>query len=342
MKLKCKPQWINYRTWLQENNGSQLLGPFTSAPMAASGIPNLYWDIIKEGYGRYEPTMDTSHSTALKRPTTLMFYTMNNVTFCETVTEYVETSVRCQRMTIGGELKCSVTKMRNIPGFDDLKNVTALNVGFHSAVLEQIPYTMASNHPSEAGILEKWLKNPPTAFQDYDPLLKGWYQGFEDVPMVVLQNRLAMILNTFNLATLDMENIVGSDGLSLTNRDANWGNTTGSWSEYTPPVYHLRRAWFLLYFASAFVLLACAITNIVLRILIRVPDFLGSVSALTRDSLFVDVPTPASTLDGTERSRLLQHKWVMIQDVRPGNEVGRIAFSDAPAMVPLRKDRLYM
>lgn len=53
------------------------------------------------------------------------------------------------------------------------------------------------------------------------------------------------------------------------------------------------------------------------------------------------MPTPASAMDGDERTRFLQDKRVMIQNVRPDGAVGRIALSDAAGLVPLQKSRMY-
>jgi hypothetical protein len=117
---------------------------------------------------------------------------------------------------------------------------------------------------------------------------------------------------------------------------------TGTWYEFTAAVYHVNTLWFAFYFISAIVMMICAITNVVLRSMIHVPDFLGSISALTRDSTFVDVSTPASWMDGTERTRLLRDKWIMIQDVRPEESVGKNTFSDDVANVGMRMDRKYL
>lgn len=129
----------------------------------------------------------------------------------------------------------------------------------------------------------------------------------------VFASRLSMVLNTYLKATLDLSITVGADGTSLHDIDANWANTTGTWTEFTEPIYQISKSWFALYFISAIVLTACALANIVLRFLTHVPDIFGSISALTRDSTFIDVPTPASGMDGLERARLLKDKWVMIR-----------------------------
>lgn len=85
----------------------------------------------------------------------------------------------------------------------------------------------------------------------------------------------------------------------------------------------------------------CAIGNLVLR-RSNLPDIISGVSALTRDSPFFSMPTLASTLDGSDRARFLKDRLVMIQDVCPEEEVGRIALSDTKTLVRLQKPRMYI
>jgi len=259
---------------------------------------------------------------------------------CTPKTEYVESSINCSRVANGEDMTCSVTSMRNNPSMGDDSSNTALHIGRQYDILDEIPWILSNVKADQPLLLERWLRNPPTAMQEPNTGLKAvWY---EDIPMSIFQNRLAMVLNTYLRASLNLTNNVGSDGLLLDNRDSDWANLTGTWFEYTPPIYYLNWKWFYLYFISSLVLAGCALANIVLRCLIRIPDFLTSVSGLTRDSPFVDVPTPASILGGSERSRLLQDKLVMVQDVKPQDEVGRIAFSDLPGKVHIQQGRLYL
>jgi hypothetical protein len=248
--------------------------------------------------------------------------------------------IECSRATQNEDLACSVRKMRRTAEHPVRGNLTALDIGRSYHVLGHVPYINPSIHASQPSMLEKWLYDPSTVLDD--TLSRMYAQVgprpmYEHIPLEVFSNRLSMVLNTNLLAMFNMSIIVGGD----VTQDVQWGNTTGTWTEFTAPVYFINETWFALYFVSAIVLLICAITNVVLRSLSHAPDFMGSISALTRDSPYFDVPTPASGLEGTERSRFLQNKWVMIQDVLPGKDVGRIALSDADGMVPLQKTRLY-
>ncbi|OMP86674.1 hypothetical protein BK809_0003846 [Diplodia seriata] len=137
-----------------------------------------------------------------------------------------------------------------------------------------------------------------------------------------------------------MPTLVGMNSMDLDNKPG-WANTTGNFTAFTADYYELQKPWFTLYMASTLVLTLCGLVNVVLRTMIRAPDFLGSISALTRDSPFVDAPPGGSTMDGTDRARLLKDKWVRIQDVKPDEEVGRIAFSDGKGPGGLRIGRRY-
>ena len=306
--------------------------------LVALGLPNIFFDLTQDPargpFGSLSKEPDT--------PLTLVFYTRTNLTLCEISTHYVESAVQCSKESSTSDLSCAVTKMRYIPSIGDqgIGKLTALEFGRSYMMLAHIPYTGASSHPFEPSFLEKWLKNPPSMFQTSYSSENWWY---EDIDRDVFSSRLSTVLNTFVRASLRSTINVGGDGpSSLRTNDPSWANITGTWIAPTAQVYHLRRSWFLLYFIPTIILTVCGLVNIVLRSWIRVPDFLGSVSALTRDSVFIGVPTPGSMLDGADRARLLKDKWVMVQDVEPEKEVGRIALSDRETLVGLRWERRYV
>ncbi|KAF1935284.1 hypothetical protein EJ02DRAFT_361858, partial [Clathrospora elynae] len=338
--LECN-NWVNATEWLEANSNRL-------ATKTSSGVdkPVNYWidelvdpeRILKMSTTRssLSQTSPLGYPEEPNKKMTLTFYTNYNLTLCEVRTEYVDSIIDCSRTTPNGDLTCAVSKMRRTPGSQGLGNLTALDIGHTNKTLQYIPYTTVNL--GGPGLLEKWLWNPPTAHQNFLPVPDGWSA---EVPPKVFSNRLTVLLNTFMRGTYNMTINIGSDGTSLDHCDARWANTTGAWTQFTAPVYQVSKPWFALYFIAALVMTVCALANIILRSLVHVPDFFGSISALTRDSLFIDVPTPASGMDGTERARLLQDKLVMIQDVQPDKAIGRIAFSDAVTKVGLRMDRRY-
>lgn len=224
----------------------------------------------------------------------------------------MDSVVECSRTTRNGDVACSITKMRP------------------SAVPLQRP---------QITVIEEWLLNPSAMFTG-----GAWERQYSNLPLDVFPDRLTAVLNTNLLAATNMSNFADSGSQAVdqkTCRNLHWASTTGTWTTFTAPVYQINKAWFSSYSVSAIVMLLFAVANIVLRGLIHAPDFFGSISALTRDSIFFDAPTPASGMDGTERAKLLQNRGVMIQDVAPNDAVGRIAFSGNEGMLRLQKDRIY-
>lgn len=305
---------------------------------AGTGMPKLRLNMIKDPDHK-DTILDADGQPSKLR---LIIGTHRNMTICEVYTQYVQAQIHCSRAADNADLACYAKKIRHDPRPTDAENITAFDIGYNSAILQQIPYTLASNDASEAGILEKWLRDPPTALDSGAHLSKDnpdfWYQ---DLSLDVFAGRFAMALNTHLRASLDMSHIVGSDGTRV-REERFWALTNGTWVEFTVPMYHLNWGWFLLYFLSAIILTICASANIMLRAFIYIPDFLGSVSALTRDSDYIQVTMPGSTLNGADRSRLLKDKRFIVQDVQPNEVVGRIAFSDAPEFVAVRQDRHYV
>lgn len=338
---QCKP-WLNAIDWKARNNGS-LLVPHDDERIKSmnQGKPNIQLNVLRDPVRSRVPPFPF-YEIELPRPRMhLVFQSRRNLTICDVRTEYVESGIECARASRQGDLACHATKVRRSPlgpESKDYENVTALDVGRNMIILQHMPYTLASNTVVEPSFLEKWLKDPPSSLPYSNDYNKLWY---EDVPLDVFSDRLSMVLNTYLHATLNATFIFGSDGMTLEARDETWDNTTGTWTEFTAPVYQLHKVWFSLYMISAAVLTIAALINILLRIWTHSPDFLNSISALTRDSAFIQVPTPASTLDGSDRARLLRDTWVMIQDVQPDGKLGRIALSDAVEAVALRTDREY-
>ncbi|KAK5659988.1 hypothetical protein OQA88_13454 [Cercophora sp. LCS_1] len=164
-----------------------------------------------------------------------------------------------------------------------------------------------------------------------------------------------MLINTYLTAAIFYPSIWGGDGITgvrtLSNSTLLSGNLRHlyghSWSETDAPFgrkYYVSVPWISVYLVAVVVLTAVTVCNLWLRITVRVPDFLDSVSGLARDSVFVARPEGVSSaLGGAEQMKLLNEKWVRIQDVHPLDPVGRIALSDdrTLGMQKLEGDRLY-
>ncbi|KAJ3528936.1 hypothetical protein NM208_g9981 [Fusarium decemcellulare] len=63
----------------------------------------------------------------------------------------------------------------------------------------------------------------------------------------------------------------------------------------TDDVYVLSRGWFAMAMMSTLVLLGCAVTNVAIRCFIKAPDFLDSITGMTRDSPYIQIKPPGGS-----------------------------------------------
>ncbi|KAL1613301.1 hypothetical protein SLS56_012261 [Neofusicoccum ribis] len=110
--------------------------------------------------------------------------------------------------------------------------------------------------------LELYLQDPPTAFSD-----DSEFYAYHNVTLDIFQARLALILNTFYDASLNTSNFFGADGVALydveSHDELQYGNATGTWTEFTPSRYVVQYAWLSLYLASTTVLAICAVVTVI-------------------------------------------------------------------------------
>lgn len=252
-----------------------------------------------------------------------------NMTKCEASAHYVETEVQCTRLSVGGALSCAATRTRETEG-KPASNWTALNLAPFAYLMNFIrilPDIGTSDHVNERSTLELFLNNPATAIKD----TADFPEAYDEIPMELFQARLSLVFNSFWQASTNATNFFGADGVALYQPvDARtYGNATGTWTQFTSPKYQVNSGWLSLYFAATAVTTVCSIITLVLRTQIRAPDIFGGVSALTRDSIFItSIPSAGSGIPEDDRARKLKNVWVRVQDVKPTDAVGRIAFSN--------------
>lgn len=279
---------------------------------------------------------------------------------CTPSTSYIDTEVKCSRVADYAPLICTAERARHTRGRPIDANTTVLSFKGNLELLSLIPRLLPDPEGGRNNLLNLFLRDPTlarpmSAFYEYTEFVGP--PPLDNVPMEIFEARLAAVFNTVIRASYEQSIIVGSDGLSpstesfsvnAADRDisvtplSTWDNGTGTWAEFTEPAYEVDVLWMVIYAVSTLVMTVFAVGHVVLQVRVKSPDFLTSISALTRDSPFVAVPEGASGLGGPERARLLRHKRVRIQDVQPEGDVGRIAFGDDSLGVSLYADRRYL
>lgn len=108
-------------------------------------------------------------------------------------------------------------------------------------------------------------------------------------------------------------------------------------------VYKVSYPWMAVFLLATLAMMFSAIAGVLFSRNTVVPDYLGYVSTLAKESQFVRVPNGGANLDGMERSRLMKHMRVRLGNVDEGRgEVGRLAFARVEDTGVVRKDSFYV
>jgi hypothetical protein len=203
-------------------------------------------------------------------------------------------------------------------------------------IVWELPFATANDHVEESSMLEMYLLNPTAIFgHKVLGVSTGRPACFSNVSLDVFGARMATALNTAIMAMYNSSVLTGGDGISLKDRNRMWHDSTATWTEFVESRYIMHKVWFSVSLASTLVLFCLSLVNVVIRCIIKAPDFLEGVAGLTRDSQYIRVPQEGSGMSGSDRLQVIKGTKVRICDVNPGSDVGRIALTtkvDSPKL----------
>lgn len=108
-------------------------------------------------------------------------------------------------------------------------------------------------------------------------------------------------------------------------------------------IYYCDFAWTSLFLLACVSMLASAIVGVAFARKTVVPDYLGYVSSLAKESQYMRIKDGGANLDGMERARGLKSLQVRLGNVDGGaGEVGRLAFGRVEDTKPVQRNRLYI
>ncbi|KAL4725720.1 hypothetical protein ACLX1H_007872 [Fusarium chlamydosporum] len=229
--------------------------------------PNFQLDLIKDQYlnntgpGRNSTALDMRQDRPLKQNLILFAASITDssdrfswgMTTCRPSTSYVDAKVRCSRSSDFGFLSCSVERLRHTKGQPIRANTTVFSFAYNLPVLAWTTRLLPDPEGGENDLLNLFLRDPTlarpigefykfTEFVTPPPLNK--------VPLSIFEARLGAILNTVVRASFEQSIVVGADGISPSSKAkadrfinntitplADWGNSTGTWTEFTEHVY---------------------------------------------------------------------------------------------------------
>jgi hypothetical protein len=279
---------------------------------------------------------------------------------------YLDAEIGCTRVS-AGQPQCATRRVRRSLDETNLcSSITEIDI-MNQTNYDPLNYMLKvfwnPRDGSPPSMAEQFLMNPAGVFKNYswlDTTGSTSTYNMTTIPPPVFANRLTMLWNTWSMATKDNGLLTGSqfvqspfkyafhDGITTISSDEQLlVNSNATWTHETGIVYRVHIAWLVVYVVSALMLLACSLCSCVARLRLNIPEVLGHVSSLARDSPYValSMPTAGSTLDGSLRAVLLKNLWIRLQDVQAEEEVGRLAVSLCSERVeerdPLNREKFY-
>jgi hypothetical protein len=232
-------------------------------------------------------------------------------------------------LTCNGNI-CAVDKMQRAPTPSTTLSISPI---FGQAFVN----VSASSDEHESSLTETYIFNPPTVDKINQQV------DISTVPLNLFTQRFGLLFNsllqcgyspTFQTGGL---NPLDSTGEAVAATKATYTDTT--------PVYITNWGWLVVLLVSSVILLVAGAAGAIFDAQTIGPDILGFASSIVRSSRFkgaVPEKVKSSATGAAERARALGDMKVMLQDVKAGKEVGKIALAPVEeGAEPLKRGRLY-
>ena len=298
------------------------------------------------------PNVTDNKQTYFDEPPVLLFQSrwwrgapyQTSVAYCHINQIYVESEVRCVD-TQTSVPQCAVHAMRDSliphPAKDLTNFIFPMTMQGFAIYLTQ---ATGKTHPADNSLTERYLNNtasPLLARKDDLPIYL--------LPKETLSERLTQVVNTYYLSALLPEGMTGNFSAPLdSNREEIYNKdyaaipTTVTQAAWKPYTYQINPAWLTIFIIASTIMLFAAIWTAIIAHRTLIPDVLGYVSTMTRDTSDPSFPGGGTTLDGLDRSRLLKDIPVRLGDSKAGDaSAGYLSFTGAGVAQRASPERYY-
>lgn len=268
---------------------------------------------------------------------------------CHLRTRYVGVNYTCT-----SSRSCQSNSIRLSPDPRSGSNLTALDMGGD----DQKSFTFEIlKHLTDLYELPGSRFMPPIVGYLFSPeqalitTVFNYSKSVIDIPVTDFEVRLGQLFNTMYIMGISPHTVSGylradagmynpsSQNIRIDN------STTTSEVINEQSVIQYSTAWLVVLLLASVAALAAGLVSVVLKILVPIPDVLGSISVVTMDNKCNNVASGGSTLDSMERARLLKDVEIKLGDVEPAAADGCIALVaplDGAIVGALGRDRMYV
>jgi hypothetical protein len=254
----------------------------------------------------------------------LLKYSYTSCTLSQT---FVDSKVACQ---YDGDYTyyCSVTHMRASENATALSPLSLFGTADTAAAdpifIDSFINATSISDPGVKSLTERYIYDPGFVRSSPDQAI-----DLTNIKIPDFEQRLALLLNTFWQAGFGYYSQVTGKVNSTNNGTqfvpgAKFANLTYTqdFESYVPS-----SQWVGVFLACSIILLLAGLASIYFDARTITPNILGYASSLTRNNKYMDIPKQYkySTMGGAEQARAMKNVKVMLQDVKPGEPVGKIA-----------------
>jgi hypothetical protein len=301
------------------------------------------------------------------------FDQLENVTsiFCTPSQEYVESSIFCERTLSARNCRVIAQRLSTLPHMP----TTITPLSFRQVILG-LTALLPNSTPQQT-------LTSPIQFYIYDPLsttsiiagassiglrgIVGEVSPLLTLPMDDFSTRFGQIINTFLYASMWnatpyitgapfsglIDHPVGGHAASFVPaspvdlvamiRNRTSAFTVSGTRTTNVQIFRVSYPWIAVFLLSTLAMLFSAIVGVLFSRNTVVPDYLGYVSTLAKESPYVRMPNGGVNLDGMDRARLMKHLRVRLGNVDEGRgDVGKLAFARLEDTGVVRKDSFYV
>lgn len=301
------------------------------------------------------------------------FESIDNVTsvFCTPSQRYVENKVFCSKSLDSQQCQVIAQRLSVLPHFPS--ELTYLSFG---TVALGVTALLQNSTPQGFAVnqLQNWILNPTsTVFLISTPNSGTNVDGetpLADVSLKDIGDRLGQLLNAFIHGSMwnstsyiistplyDIQEMpTGGHAASFVPTNSSdlaemIQNTTSAFTVIATQVneaqvYVAFFPWLIVFVISNLVMLLAALAGAYFSRKTIIPDYLGFVSSLAKESPFIRLPDVGINMDGMDKAKLVKDMKVRLGDVSGfeggDTEIGRLAFARMEETKKVQRGRLYV
>jgi hypothetical protein len=177
----------------------------------------------------------------------------------------------------------------------------------------------------------------------FGQIINAWIHGsFHNSSSIIIGSPFSSLLPDQGGTAVSFVPVSGTDLTTLI-QNQTAGITVLANSTADKQIYLCNYAWTTVFFFASASMLFSAILGVVFSRKTAIPDYLGYVSSLAKESKYMRIPDGGAALDGFDRARMIKSVHIRLGNVYEGEgDIGRLAVGRVDDTKPVQRNGLYI